>query len=311
MNQKIINHDTFNFSDSVVIKPQEQGADSNKKLDVRYTRVVVDSRDRNTNLYPTPSSYSINLEETIEDIFIGELLVANIPFSQNLINKNNNCIKIKVNSVEIIVLLKSKNYTETELATEIQTTLNNNPASLINGYSFSVLFDADTLKYSFACNYPFQVIASDRIETDYNGNDENKYTKNSAFKILGFGKEVYTSVNESSVYRIDAPFSRNFTDSNYIVIYIDEFSINKSISSNLNKSFAVVQDRYISLSYFSATNFIKKFFPQPIAKLSKITIKMYDVDGNLYDFDNKDHRLEIMLHSYKHVRGYNSYIVGA
>lgn len=311
MNQKIINHDSFNFKDSVVIKPQEESADASKKMDVKYTRVILDSRDRNTNLYPDPASYSINLEEIVEDIFIGELLIANIPFSEYLINNNNNLLKLKINTNEIIINLTKRNYTESELAIEIKDKLNSNQISILNGYVFDVNYDPNTNKYSFYCNVPFEMVASDRVEEDYNGNNENKYTQKSAFKILGFGKQVYGSVSKPGTNEIIAPFSRNFKDSNYVVIHIDQFSINKSISSILNKSFAVVQDKYISLSYFSATSFIKKFFPQPIAKLSKLTVKIYDVDGNLYDFDNKDHRLEIMLHSYKHVRGYNSYIVGS
>ena len=310
MNQKILNYDTFDFANSVVIKPDESGVDENKKMNVKYTKIVIDSRDRNTNIYPNPSSYTINLEEIIDDIFIAELLIANVPFSEHVVCDSNNIMKFIVDNIyEVNVKITNRNYDETQLAEEFTSVLNSNQTSINNSLTFNVIYNKFTNKYTFTCNLPFVIIASDRVEKDYNGNDENKYTTNSTSKLLGFGKEKYYS-NFDIVHSIEAPFVRNFNDSNYIALHIDQFSVNKSISSVTNKSFAILSKAYTLQSFISAGAYVKKFFPQPIAKLSKLTIKLYDVDGNLYNFQNKDHRLELMLHSYKHTRAYNSYIVG-
>lgn len=311
MDHKIINHDTFDFSQSAVIKPHEVSFDSMKKTAIKYTRVFIDSRDRNTNLYPNPASYTITLEESIEDVIIAELLVAKVSFSEHLINSSNNMFKIRVDGTnDILIMLTNKNYNESELAIEIQDKLNSHPLSLANGYSFVVLFGDDS-RYKFVCNSQFEIIAFDSVEYDYNGNEVNKYMKNSAFKLLGFGKQKYSSMESvPGSHEIKSPFVRNFNDSEYMSLFIDQFSVNKSISNATNKSFGILSKNITQLSYASSAALIKKYFPQPIARLTKLTIKFLDPEGNLYDFQNKDHRLEILLQSYKHGRGYNSYIVG-
>lgn len=311
MDHRILNHDTYDFSQSTIIKPHEISVDDVKKTVIKYTRIVIDSRDRNTNLYPNPASYTIYLEESIEDIIIAELLVAKVPFNEHLINKCNDLFQIQVSGLyNILIGITNKNYSEQELAIEIQEKLNSHPISQANGYTFYVLYGVDS-KFRFISNTPFQIISSDSVEFDFNGNEVNKYMKNSAFKLLGFGKNTYSSVETiPGSNEITSPFVRNFTDSEYISLHIDQFSVNKSISNSTNKSFGILSKNITTLSYISSAAFIKKYFPQPIASLSKLTIKFLDPDGNLYDFQNKDHRLEILLQSYKHSRGYNSYIVG-
>jgi hypothetical protein len=92
---KIINYDSFDFSNSTIIKPQI--ASENVQYKLVYTRVVIDSRHRNVDLYPNPASFTIPLNDLLDNIISVELLsAANIPFCDKNINAYNNLLSIKV-----------------------------------------------------------------------------------------------------------------------------------------------------------------------------------------------------------------------
>ena len=66
--------------------------------------------------------------------------------------------------------------------------------------------------------------------------------------------------------------------------------INNQSNGNLN----IVSEELMKKSYYPALPSMKTF-----------SIKFTDYHGNLYDFQNKDHRFEIIFTCYKQTRSYN------
>jgi hypothetical protein len=102
---------------------------------------------------------------------------------------------------------------------------------------------------------------------------------------------------------IKSAFRKNFDFNNYAVMFIDQFEVNKNLNNPLNKSFAIIANDYNSLNIADEANIVKNFAP-PINKITKMKISFYDRYGNPYDFQNIDHRFEILFKSHKQRRKY-------
>ena len=86
---------------------------------------------------------------------------------------------------------------------------------------------------------------------------------------------------------------------------IEQFDLLKSIDRDLNKSFAMIPKMYQNLSIADSAKYKKNFSP-PIPKLAKLRIKFFDRFGNPYDFQNVDHRFELLITSAKQRRKYGN-----
>jgi hypothetical protein len=144
---------------------------------------------------------------------------------------------------------------------------------------------------------------------DFNGQRVTKYSDNSIYKVLGFGRKIYNSLLTGNKNILEAPYIVNFEDTNYLIMYIDQFTLNNSTADNINKSFAILTKNNNDINFRASGLIIKKYFPAPIDRLNKLTIKCIDPNGNLYDFQNKDFRLELMFVGNKHLKNYSSYLV--
>lgn len=77
----------------------------------------IDSGDRDPTLYPNTNDYVIDLTNPVYNVSKISLISARIPNSQLLIHERNNTFTINSTTVS----LENKNYTASELATEINT----------------------------------------------------------------------------------------------------------------------------------------------------------------------------------------------
>lgn len=307
MDQKIIDYSKFDFSKSSIIKPEANIDEKNKK-EHKTSRLILDSKHRNYSIYPSASSFTLYTSEEFDDVISAELLTANFPFTKTVVNNFNNIFSLTSfdsNGVSefIKVTIEIGNYTESELAIELETSLNNASTST----SFQVFYKYRNNSFTFSSPNLFIIKSvSDSIEKDFNGRDSVSYINNSMFKLLGFDRSEYTSKLNNSVFTIKAPFQSNFKDTEYIILHIDQFNVNKSIDNCVNKSFACINKN--QSTYLVATNVVKKYFTQPLSKLNKLTIKCYDNEGNPYDFSNMDFKIEILLTCFKHPLTYQTFI---
>lgn len=270
------------FEKHAIIKPPGnfEFVDNDKK----YTRVVVDSFYRDQTSYPNQNDYYFVFDDDINDVASAKMISIDVPMSSYLINSYFNTLWVTVGGGgEVTVPLTQGNYSAADLATMMQTRLN----ATVVGTTFTVSYTASTDKFTFSAL------------TNFTLNFANK--KNGLHALLGFKNQDYASAGN----QIIAPYRCNLEFNNYIVMCIDSFDNNKSNAKPLNKSFAVISKQYRSLNLADDPNIVKNFNP-PLARLAKIHITFFDRYGNPYDFQNMDHRFELLFHSFKQKRKYQN-----
>lgn len=290
---RIIRLDEFDFKNSAVIKPKTESLNSSRK----YTNVVIDSRFRDLQLYPSPSDYYIQLDDELQDIVSAELIVTQIPFKAYTISSVNNVIRIQFLTTGPIhnVVIPPANYTPSELASTLTTIL----TALSPSVAFNVTYDALYDKFTIKSTGAFTLFFKDRDSKATN------YATNTIGKTLGFKCEDYYVT--SAPYTLTAPFRKNFNDLTYIVMHIDNFHVNATGNNSvITKSYAIIPSDTSNTNIVSTSQKIVKYFNPPLPRIQRLHIQFKDINGNLYDFQNHDHRIEILFESYKQARRYGA-----
>lgn len=285
MQQQITNFNDDDYVKYSLIKPPEEFSKDNLK----YNRLVIDSRIRDINLYPNPNNYVINFDDDITDITTAKLIYIQIPtpFTNYIVNQYFNTIAIVYNGVIYTITLVNGDYTISTLMIQLQSAFD----IVLGSNAIIVSLNTNQNTYTFTSSLPFTF------------NFQNK--TNHIATLLGFNPNInYTALHPLS-YVLTSPYKINLTYNNYIIMNIDQFDILKSLNSNLDRSFAVISPQYNTLNIIDNPSYIKYFSP-PIPKLSKLHIYFTDFFGNPYDFQNQDHHFEIVLTSFKQRRKYGN-----
>lgn len=251
-------------------------------IEERYTRVIIDSRTRNKSLFPNPNDYEVQFDDDVYDVTKAQMIYMDMPFSSYLINSNFNTINIDLAGDDYTVTMPSGDYTLAEFNTDMQTALN----TALGSNTVVLSYSSKTDKYTFtsASAFTFQFTGK----------------TNSLALLLGFRDDAdYTAPLVSSSYVLTAPFRRNFNFNNYIIMDIDQFDLLRSSDSELNKTFAVIPKNYATLGFSDPSLSYVKRFSTPIPRMNKLRIRLYDRFGKSYDFQNQDHRFELLITSFK------------
>jgi hypothetical protein len=201
-------------------------------------------------------------------------------------------IHIRIDNVTHAIALQHGNFKHTEFAVHLQAVLNDS----FQDCQWVVLYVPKYMHYTIMCNKGFELINC--MDTDY--------APDSVLRKLGFGCRNFQSVFDIKVgqHSVTSTYASDLEDDDdQIIIHIDAMHVNNGITSVINKSFAVLYKK----SYESNKRSIRKVFPIPISRLSKISLSFYDIDGNLYDFQNRDHIIEFIVESPKQPRRYTVY----
>jgi hypothetical protein len=187
---------------------------NNKKSTSVHT-LIVDSRQRDYTIYPTPSDYSITLMESHRNVERIELIAAMIPKTEYNVNSENNLLLLTMNGVQKELYLTpgqyfigtnsvGKNYIANGdplvggLLLEVQEKLNTHPDA---SGGFNVFLattpppngtgpNASVLnRVVITCVYPFSI----------NFTNTN-FSSGSPFRLLGFEKGIYSSAIGNSIY---------------------------------------------------------------------------------------------------------------
>jgi hypothetical protein len=255
------------LEDHAIIPPPPIRSKHKQKTDIY--KIIIDSRDRNIILYPSPAKYSVKLDTPINDVVGIQLSDYNIPFSRTIINNTNKTLKYSIDSGATIksVTLTEGNLTGTEIATELKLRIGIDISS--------VDYDLQTDKLTFnSINNNFKLIFSNSV------ND-----KNNLYSVLGFLPVDY----QASGLKIIAPYMVNLDADNYLIMKLENAITNISNNDTINKSFAIIKNSILS------DELIKKNFNPPLNNFSTFNIEFCDYYGNLIDFNNREHRLEFQI----------------
>jgi hypothetical protein len=265
----------------VIKPPSDLGGDNH-----RFTRLAVDSRIRDKDLFPNPNHYDLLLDDDINDVVSAQLIYVDMPLNAYTINEYFNTLNFIFDNSSYKIVLDTGNYDATTLLEELNLKFDN----LLGVDNIMVSYNRKKDSYSFTSTKPFSFLFPK--------------TGNTLSYLLGFRDgTTYTSSQVDNEYVISSEFKLNFNYNNYAIMDIEQFDVLKSIDSDLNKSFALIPRAYNIQNIIDLPQYIKRFSP-PIGKLAKLRVKIYDRFGNDYDFQNQDHRFEILITSFKQQRKY-------
>ena len=290
--QNLTNAPMSSGQELLIKKPKEfkNLVDNAYKYNNNYLKtynLVIDSRDRNTVAYPDNFNYQIDLDTIYKDIVSVELVSANVPKSQYLINSSNNKIYFTDNgSAELTATIPIGNYTAATLATAIGTAM-----TTVATNTFTVTNNTLTNTFTIAVNTGTYTLDFAGVSEVYGTTTRIRYRENSIGAIIGFPQ---TDLSGSISYTGSNQY--NFNGPTYILLHIDNFDNLFGVHNNsITKSFAkIILDTDLnSYKYFkSQTDYItKKEFSPPLAKLAQMNIKFLNYDGTFYDFSGLEHCL--------------------
>lgn len=293
-NNLIIPQDMSGFmNDNHIIKPPEVKTNDIPK---RYYRYVIDSRDRNLRHFPDPSKYEIKLSEDIHDVQSVELLSFDVPFTKYLINSSNNTFYYKVgnsSNVNEFIIDEGDYETVAELVTELNAKKGSAP------FTFSELLKQKRIKLTTTQDITL-VCLGDEIQKNNYPRLSPTY-KSQLMKLLGLSLKDHTISASTGEY----PFQHrvDLRKDKYMVMNLGQSSVNFSENNPTHKSFALIKKDDLENKYIDAN--YKKYYNPPIPSMATLRISFKDYNGQLYDFQNQDHMIELMFCCFKNQRKYN------
>ena len=259
--------------------------------DTKTTRIMIDSKDRDTVLFPDQNCYEVRFDDDIEDVMSVQLQSIDIPLSSYMINKYFNTFTLSFDNTDNNVVLDYGDYTPAEFADMVTTKMN-----AISNKHFHVEYVTFTDNFKISANSSFSI--------SFKKQDDNA----SLHSLFGFNHDTYTAIQVGSQYVIKSLYRKNFKFNNYLVMSIDQFDLLKSNNNNIHRTFAVIVENYSNINIGDLPQLLKTFTP-PIARIARIKISFKDRFGNPYDFQNIDHRIELIFTSFKQKRKYQNLFI--
>ena len=239
------------------------------------TTVHIDSRDRDYNLYPTPSDFSIELPETLKNISSAVLVSAELPLSYYVFSaaRGNTSLKVSLDGVAKTVTISDGNYSTPLMAAALKAALD----AAFSPTTFAVTFDAVTLKCTIS--------ATGAVAVDTTG--AVKRTEWGLAYYLGFPRGAVTSGTNG----VTGTYVTFMNPENYLLIDVEELngisqSALYSAGGSGRKSFAKVPlngDSY-QYNYYDKTLTYVDIRPQ-ITKLDKLRVSIRFHDGSVVDLN--------------------------
>ena len=296
-------------TDQVIIDNQEMltSEASSKKF-----RLVISSADRNLSMYPNPASYTLSFDEPFSDVVSISLLSASIPLVAYEVNAWNNRLSFTTLDGPVEVVIPEGNYTPSEFAIELASLMSAATTTatfdveyvprrdiyrFISATPFKLHFDGGTVAYGPQELDEFGRLTSQGIEeyTAVAGEQSVSYRARSPARLLGFGPQNYSSIPDAANptrHVLESVFRRDVSDTKTAIVYLSGTDINVSPNNTFNKSFMIVGP---DLEESLPDRLITKNYNPPMPKMPKLTIRILNIYGDLYDFQNQDHRFEFLL----------------
>lgn len=183
--------------------------------------IIVDSRQRDYSIYPSPNNYLVDLSEPYRNVERLELIAAMLPKTEYNINSENNLLLVTIGGVtqnlyitpgQYVIgsnIAGNPNYQAngvvviTGLMAEVQRVLNTHTNSL-NGFNVFLATtpggSGGTGVYAAILNRIVITNSSVAFTIDFTN---TLYTSGSPFRVLGFYKQVYNSSLTNKIYGTD------------------------------------------------------------------------------------------------------------
>lgn len=291
-NNLVIPQDVSGFlNDNHIIKPPDLKTNNIPK---RYYRYVIDSRDRNYGHFPNPNEYQLKLSEDIHDVQSVELLSFDVPFTKYLINASNNTFFYKVGTgTEQSFTIDEGDYeTVGELVAELNSKKGGAP------FNFTEVEKQSKIKLTdITSNITLLCVGDENMKNGYS--QMSPSYKSQLMKLLGLSLENHEITSSEFTF----PYKVDMRKDKYMIMNLGQSSVNFSENNTTHKSFAIIkkddlENKYVDSNY-------KKYYNPPIPSMATLKISFKDYNGQLYDFQNQDHMIELLFCCFKNQRKYN------
>jgi hypothetical protein len=264
-----------------------------KKSASHSRTVLIDSRDRDYDKYPTPSIYRIRLPTVYRNVTSARLVSAEVPSTFYIFTAAAQNTTLKVTSsapnTSYTISIPDGNYTQTSVTSAIQTVLN--ATAQPDGLAFSVTVDAATSKLRIACTSH----ASTTVSVDTTS-APSKPTEWGLGYFLGFQRGTVRSGTGS----VTAPSLINMNPVTYILLSIRQMDrVDEAGLYGSGEPKAVFAKIPCNVNSFEYAFFDKLLTDNtmnpPIGKLDALDISFRFHDGTLVNFNGCEHSLTIEL----------------
>lgn len=275
----------------------------NEKYDLFFQEyIVVDSRDRNHDDYADPNNYRVDLERDINDVVSIQLVSAEVPKSEYVINTSNNKIYFQELNTQVsggtylTATIPVGNYTITELKTAIETQMD---AIGTANYTVTINSSTNTINISSDLsgvdlfNFLFQ---GDNEVHGNNNNPRSTYRDNSIGPVIGFSR---TDLSGASNYTGDLQY--NLDGEKYVMLHLRNIPMIDGISDGVQNAFhKITLNTSESTKYYQEGDYqIVKKLNSPIKRLNELEISFRNYNNDLYDFHGLEHSLTFKVTSIK------------
>uniref|UniRef100_A0A6C0BQ26 DUF5901 domain-containing protein n=1 Tax=viral metagenome TaxID=1070528 RepID=A0A6C0BQ26_9ZZZZ len=276
-------------SNPFIIPLPEKGTDN-----IKYIKYLIDSRDRNKTVFPSSSTYDVDLYQNLNNIVSLELMLADVPFSRYLIHKHNNTLHYSTGTTteENVVTIEEGDYENdiNSIITALDTALPNGMNITLNTKNKKVTFTSDT---QFTLNFKGNTV--NNLNNPGSNNMDVSMKSNSIGKVIGFGIDNYTSINNisKSNYEIVSPYPISFNIEKYIVMRVKRAKVYTANNKPMDDCFAILNNTSNCEPNNNYVTSVVKHFNPPLSDFKKLSITFYDYYGNIYDFNNRDHHFQM------------------
>jgi len=261
--------------------------------------VVNSATDRNSAVYPSPSSYRVQLRDQYLDVVSVELTRAVVPLSTFNVNENNNVILFQeVDGATQQATIPIGNYPDVDtLAMAVAASMT---AASPGGVTYTHFVNMLTSKITLTSDgfggaiFNLEFFGTPSLEGEGTiefKKEKPQYPTNSIGPVLGYDSLDYTG---ALIY--EAPFVPNLAGDDTVYIHVDELELIESNNASVHDAFAqidLIGSNVLDYSRFEPRDhnrFIKYFSP-PKGKLANLTISLRDAEGRLIDFNGRNHVL--------------------
>jgi hypothetical protein len=267
------------FAEHALIPPPKT---ESKDISTRQHRVVIDSRDRDMIKYPDPSNYVIDINHDIRDVLSVQLVAYDIPFNDLNVTEDNNLFEyLDANGDLQTIEIPEDEYNVITLTNAINTSI---------GYT-ALITSASNIRLELDTIYVTRFLFA----------SDTGYRHRSVAKTLGFEPVDITASGSTT-----AKYKYHLEAERYVALFVQAAKLCQTTNPGTHECFAMIP-RYVDSEGAQALDtFVRKRFAAPIAALDKIHVRFKTRGGSYYNFENKDHRLELVYTCYRQPKNYNA-----
>jgi hypothetical protein len=273
----------------------------------RTHRIVLDSRDRDRTAHPRPSKYEVDLEDDLRDVVSVRLVAADVPFSSYTLPSGDpasaRTLTLQTPLVgggdPTPVVFRAGVYESgAAVAAELSFQLGTIAPPILYGVAWDAREDAIYVFVDGAFALTCDPAAAPRLA-----------------RLLGMGPTVPTrplvvqgatdvATAQSGVhntaglaYGLRMPFRVDVRGERYIALDLTPTAeLLTSTNDPVNRTFAILpkssSDTNIAWPEGAA---VEKSWSTPLARISRLGVEFLDYYGTEYDFQNQDHRIEVVF----------------